>query len=64
MVTAAYMLTQLQTVISRFNSALQPAVLTFGSIHGSSAPNIIFDESALFNGTAVLARYLMDKLAD
>ena len=40
-VAAAYMLTQLQTVISRFNPAIQPAVLTFGSIHGGSAPNII-----------------------
>lgn len=40
-VTAAYLLTQLQTVISRENPALQPAVLTFGSIHGGTAENII-----------------------
>ncbi len=39
--TTAYLLTQLQTVISRENPALQPAVLTFGSIHGGTAPNII-----------------------
>lgn len=41
-VTAAgYLLTQLQTVISRENPALQPAVLTFGTIHGGTASNII-----------------------
>ena len=40
-VTAAYLITQLQTVISRENPALQPAVLTFGSIHGGTAENII-----------------------
>lgn len=41
-VTAAgYLLTQLQTIISRENPALQPAVLTFGTIHGGTASNII-----------------------
>lgn len=40
-VTAAYLITQLQTVISRENPALQPAVLTIGSIHGGTAENII-----------------------
>lgn len=39
--TAGYLLTQLQTIISRENPALQPAVLTFGTIHGGTAPNII-----------------------
>lgn len=39
--TTAYLLTQLQTVVSRENPALQPAVLTFGSIHGGTACNII-----------------------
>lgn len=38
---AGYLLTQLQTVISRENPALEPAVLTFGMIHGGTAPNII-----------------------
>lgn len=38
---AGYLLTQLQTVISRENPALEPAVLTFGMIHGGTAANII-----------------------
>ena len=43
-VICAYLLTQLQTVVSRENLATQPAVLTFGTIHGGTAPNIIPDE--------------------
>jgi len=39
--TAGYLLTQLQTIISRENPAVEPAVLTFGMIQGGSAPNII-----------------------
>ncbi len=40
-VTAAYLLTQLQAVVSRLNHPLHPIILTFGSIHGGSAANII-----------------------
>ena len=40
---SAYVLTQLQTVISRENHPVYPAVLTVGSIHAGSAPNIIPD---------------------
>lgn len=39
--TAAYLLTQLQTVVSRENPPVYPAVLTFGSIHAGTAPNVI-----------------------
>ena len=39
--TAGYLLTQLQTIISRENPAVEPVVLTFGMIQGGSAPNII-----------------------
>lgn len=39
--TAAYLICQLQTVVSRENPAVQPAVLTFGQIFGGSAPNVI-----------------------
>ncbi len=46
-VTSAYMLTQLQTIVSRENPAVQPAVLTFGSIHGGTACNIIPTEVKL-----------------
>lgn len=40
-VTSAYLLTQLQTILSRENPAMQPAVLTFGTIHGGTAMNVI-----------------------
>ena len=37
----AGLLMQLQTIISRRNKATDPAVLTFGEIHGGTAPNVI-----------------------
>lgn len=40
---SAYVLTQLQTVISRENHPIYPAVMTVGSIHAGKAPNIIPD---------------------
>lgn len=43
-VTAAYVVTQLQTVISRTNSAVKPAVLSIGTIHGGTAANVIPNE--------------------
>jgi amidohydrolase len=38
---AAYLVTALQTLVSRETPPFEPAVLTIGSIHGGSAPNII-----------------------
>ena len=38
---SAMLLAQLQTCVSRDNDSMLPAVLTFGSIHGGTAPNII-----------------------
>lgn len=43
-VVSAHLITQLQTVISRFNNPTHPAVLTVGEIHGGTAPNIIPDQ--------------------
>ena len=43
-VVSAYLITQLQTVVSRFNCPTHPAVLTVGEIHGGTAPNIIPDQ--------------------
>lgn len=40
---AGYMITQLQTVVSRENHPACPAVLTLGSIHGGKAYNIVPD---------------------
>lgn len=44
---SAYLLTQLQTIISREKDPAAPSVLTFGSIHGGTAPNIIPNEVIL-----------------
>lgn len=41
---SAYLITQLQTVVSRSNRPTHPAVLTIGEIHGGTAPNIIPDQ--------------------
>ena len=43
-VVSAHLMTQLQTVVSRFNNPIHPAVLTVGEIHGGTAPNIIPDQ--------------------
>ncbi len=40
-VASAQLIVALQTLISRESSPLEPAVLTIGSIHGGTAPNII-----------------------
>lgn len=40
-VVSAYLIAQLQTVMSRENQAVKPAVFTIGSIHGGQTPNSI-----------------------
>jgi len=44
---AATIVSSLQAVISRMRNPLDPSVLTIGSIHGGTAPNIIPDEVKL-----------------
>ena len=46
-VAAAYVITELQTIVSRRVNPLHPAVVTVGTIHGGSANNIIPDEVKL-----------------
>jgi len=46
-VMAAEIILQLQTIVSRENSPLDPAVVTVGSIHGGTKRNIIPDEVTL-----------------
>lgn len=46
-VIAAQVVLALQTIVSRENSPLDPAVVTVGSIHGGSARNIIPEEVTL-----------------
>ena len=43
-VAAAYLVTALQTVVSRESMPQKPAVLTFGTIHGGNVPNAVPDE--------------------
>ena len=46
-VVAAQMILALQTIVSRQTSALEPVVITVGSIHGGSRRNVIPDEVKL-----------------
>jgi hippurate hydrolase len=46
-VIAARIVLGLQTIVSRENDPADPAVITVGSIHGGSAPNIIPDQVKL-----------------
>ncbi len=46
-VQAAHLIVDLQTIVSRENSPLEPAVVTVGSIHGGSKHNIISDKCHL-----------------
>jgi amidohydrolase len=50
LVAAAMLVTQLQTVVSREVSPIQPVVVTVGAIHGGTTYNIIPD-SCLIKGT-------------
>jgi len=46
-VMAAQFVTAVQTIVSRRMDPVEPAVVTVGSIHGGTAPNIIPDEVRL-----------------
>ncbi|HEX8035659.1 MAG TPA: amidohydrolase, partial [Ktedonobacterales bacterium] len=46
-VAAAQIVMAAQTIVSREISPLHPAVITFGSIHGGTAPNVVADEVVL-----------------
>ena len=43
-IISAHILTQLQTIVSRFLPPKLPAVLSFGNIHGHGATNVIPDK--------------------
>lgn len=60
--TAAYLITQLQTVVSRENRPTQPAVLTIGEIHGGTAPNIIPDTVKLRGSLRTLDHQVRSQL--
>ncbi|MGZ3601272.1 MAG: M20 metallopeptidase family protein, partial [Ktedonobacterales bacterium] len=46
-IAAAQIVVATQTIVSREISPLRPAVITFGSIHGGTAPNVVADEVVL-----------------
>lgn len=66
---SAYLITELQTVVSRVNRPVYPAVLSFGSIHGGAAANVIPDSveitgslRALDPGSRKLMRESIDRI--
>ncbi len=61
-VAAANIIMSLQTVVSRLNDALEPLVVTIGSIHGGSAPNIIPDEVEMIGTVRTLNNELRAKV--
>jgi amidohydrolase len=63
-ITAAELLVQLQTAVSRFNNCMMPAVLTFGSIHGGNAPNIIPQEVVMEGTLRTLYRESRETIRD
>jgi amidohydrolase len=67
-VASAQLIVALQTLVSRESPPLEPAVLTIGSIHGGSAPNIIPDRVELQGTLRVfdpqLRQHLVKRLCD
>ena len=59
--TSAFLLSELQAVISRENEAAKPAVLTFGSIHGGKAANIIPDQVEILGTMRTFYKECHDK---
>jgi amidohydrolase len=59
-VMSAMFITELQTIVSREQDPLDPAIVTVGSIHGGTRRNIIPDEVKL----QLTARYFSDKGRD
>lgn len=59
-VIASRIVTDLQTIVSREISPLEPAVVTVGSIHGGTRPNIIPDEVKM----ELTLRYYSDEVIE
>ncbi len=63
-VAAANIIMSLQTIVSRLNDALEPLVISVGSIHGGSAPNIIPDQVEMIGTIRTLNNDLRAKVPD
>lgn len=61
-VASAELIVALQTLVSRESPPLEPAVLTIGSIHGGTAPNIIPARVVLQGTLRVFAPELRERL--
>lgn len=61
---AAYLITQLQTVISREVPALEAGVLSFGVVEAGTAPNVIPDQVVLKGTMRALSAEWRTKMAD
>lgn len=61
-VASANIILGLQMIVSRLNDALEPLVITVGSIHGGSAPNIIPDEVEMIGTVRTLNNDLRAKV--
>ena len=61
-VTAAHVIVGMQSVVSRLNDPLEPLVVTFGKIHGGTAPNIIPDEVVMEGTVRTLNEDLRAKI--
>ncbi|MQA28212.1 MAG: amidohydrolase [Luteitalea sp.] len=63
-VLASRIVLTLQTVVSRENNPVDPAVITIGSIHGGTQGNIIPDEVRLQLSVRTYARAVRDRTLD
>lgn len=63
-VAAAYLVTALQTLVSREVSPLAPAIVTIGSIHGGTAANIIPSRVEMRGTVRAFDRVVRDRLLD
>ncbi|WP_328472104.1 amidohydrolase [Actinoplanes sp. NBC_00393] len=61
-VTAAYLVTRLQTVVSREIGAGEPAVLTVGRMHAGTRANVIPDEAVLTLNLRTQAQHVRDRI--
>jgi amidohydrolase len=61
-VASAHLIVALQTLVSRDSPPMEPAVLTIGSVHGGTAPNIIPTRVELQGTLRVFAPALRERL--
>lgn len=63
-VASAYIVTALQTIVTRSVNPLEPGVVTIGSIHGGSAANVIPDEVVMQGTIRAFSDEVMNTLRE